>query len=105
MGSYRDENGLHLMQQADLDLQLVAQGTIPRELSFVMHLNDGRTIRVRAEVLTGVTYHFQNGQYILHENIASFTIDGRAYRGILEIGFNSNADRYFNQRPLNTIHR
>ena len=105
VGSLRDEKGLHLMQQADLDLQLVAQGSIPQKLDFMMHLNDGRAVRVCAEVLTGVTYHFQNGQYILHENIASFTIDGQPYRGILEIGFNSDADRYFNQRPLNTIHR
>ena len=105
MGNYRDGKGLHFMLQADLDFEQINQGTIPRELAFRVKLDDARTIPVEAKFLTGVTYHFQDGQYILHENIAEFTIDGKVSRGILEIGFNADRNRYFNQRELKEIIR
>lgn len=105
VGNYRDEAGLHFMKQADLDFQQVATGKIPQELSFNVRLDDGWLIRATAKVITGVTYHFQEGRYILHENIAEFQIDGKVCRGILEIGFNSDGSRFFNQRALDSIRR
>lgn len=105
VGNYRDEAGMHYLMQADLDLQQINQGTVPRELSFRVRLDNSHSIQVTAKVLAGVTYHFQEGQYILHENIAEFSIDGKASRGILEIGFNGNRNRWFNQRKLESIKR
>ena len=105
VGNYRDEAGQHFMLQADLDFRQVATGKIPQELALNVRLDDLRTIRVTAKVLSGVSYHFQEGRYILHENIAEFKVDGQACRGILEIGFNSDSSRFFNQRPLNRIRR
>ena len=105
VGNYRDETGMHYMLQADLDLQQVSLGSVPQQLSFHVRLDDGRTIPAEARVITGVTYHFQDGQYILHENVAEFIIDGRTCRGILEIGFNRDSHRYFNQRVLKDIRR
>lgn len=105
VGHYRDKTGLHFMLQADLDFQRINQGFIPHELAFRMKLDDSRTIPVDVKFLTGVTYHFQEGQYILHENIAEFRIDGKTCRGILEIGFNADKNRYFNQRELKKIRR
>jgi hypothetical protein len=105
VGNYRDEAGMHYLMQADLDFQQINQGTVPRELSFHVQLDNSQSIHVAAKVLAGVTYHFQEGQYILHENIAEFSIDGKACRGILEIGFNGNRSRWFNQRKLENIKR
>lgn len=105
VGNYRDEAGMHYMLEADLDFRQVNRGTIPQELSFQMRLDDGRSIPVSARVIAGITYHFQDGRYALHENIAEFEIDGNVCRGILEIGFNADGNRYFNQRDLNTIQR
>ena len=105
VGNYRDEAGMHYLMQADLDFQQVNQGTIPHDLSFHVQLDNSQSIHVAAKVLAGVTYHFQEGQYVLHENIAEFSIDGKACRGILEIGFNGNRSRWFNQRKLESIKR
>lgn len=105
VGNYRDENGLHCLLQADLDFHRINHGTVPKELSLKVRLDNGQTIHVQAKVLTGVTYRFQDGQYVLHENIAEFVVDGNVCRGILEIGFNSDKDRYFNQRNLSGIRR
>ena len=105
VGNYRDEAGMHYLMQADLDFQQINQGTVPRELSFQVQLDNSPSIHVAAKVLAGVTYHFQEGQYILHENIAEFSIEGKACRGILEIGFNGNRSRWFNQRKLENIKR
>ncbi|MCR4964313.1 MAG: hypothetical protein K6A41_01500 [Bacteroidales bacterium] len=105
VGNYRDETGLHFMLQADLDFQKINKGAVPQELDLHVKLDDSRSIDVKAKVLDGLTYHFQDGQYILHENIAEFTIDGSVCRGILEIGFNANNNRYFNQIDLKNIKR
>lgn len=105
VGHYRDEAGMHYMMQADVDFRQIGQGVVPQELSFHVKLDNGKTLPVVAKVLTGVTYRFQNGQYILHENIAEFTIDGKICRGIFEIGFNGDSSRYFNQRDLSSIKR
>lgn len=105
VGNYRDEAGMHYLMQADLDFQQINQGTIPHELSFQVQLDHSQSIHVTAKKLAGVTYRFQEGQYILHENIAEFMIDGNVCRGILEIGFNGNRDRWFNQRKLENIKR
>lgn len=105
VGNYRDAAGQHYMVRADLDLASVGQGTVPQELSLNVTLDDRRILPVTARVLTGVTYHFQDGQYILHENIAEFSIGGSVCRGILEIGFNADGGRYFNRRNLAEIKR
>ena len=105
VGNYRDAAGMHYLLQANLDFNTINKGTIPQELSLNVLLENGRTLSVTAKVLAGVSYHFQDGQYILHENIAEFTLDGKTCRGILEIGFNANEKRYFNGRNLTEIRR
>lgn len=105
VGNYRDEAGMHYLLQADLDFQQISTGTVPQELAFRVKLDDQRNIMVAARVLAGVSYHFKDGQYALHENVAEFRIDGNTCRGILEIGFNSRSDRFFNQRNLKGIQR
>ena len=42
---------------------------------------------------------------VTQKNVARFKLGDTECRGILEIGFNSDAGRYFNQRDLNTIKR
>ena len=105
VGNYREGNELLFLQKADLDFHRVARGKVPEEISFHVTLEGGRVLPVTAKVLATVTYHFQEGQYILHENIAEFDIDGKTCRGILEIGFNQDSKRYFNQRDLKKIKR
>lgn len=105
VGNYRDADGMHYMMKANLNLGKVGTGEVPEELSFNVLLDSGKTIPVKAKKLNGVTYHFQDGQYILIENIAEFTIDGKTCRGILEIGFNRDNSRFFNRRDLKGIRR
>lgn len=105
VGHFRNGDNMHYMSRADLNLEEIILGTVPSCLKFEMTLDNGRVINVEAEVLTGVTYHFQNGSYILHENVAEFRIDDNVCRGILEIGFNKDQSRYFNQRDLKSIKR
>lgn len=103
VGNYRNNNSTNYLIKANLDLTQVAQGTVPKELELQVILDNGQTTRVKARFIAGVTYHFPG--YILHENIAEFTLDGNTCRGILEIGFNEDASRIFNQRDLTTIKR
>jgi len=105
VGNYRNEAGMHYMLRSDLVFQDICTGSVPRSLAFEALLDNQRRIKVEARVIEGISYHFQDNQYVLHENIAAFQIDGEACRGILEIGFNSDSTRYFNHRDLNRIRR
>ncbi len=105
VGNFRDESGQHFLREANLDFQQINKGTIPQELSFELSMDDGRTIPVKAKVLGCVSYHFQDGEYILHENVAEYNIGGKSCRGILEIGFNRDGSRFFNHRDLTTFKR
>lgn len=103
VGNYRHGDKTNYLIKANLDFEKVAKGTVPEELELEVALDNGQTTRVKARFIAGVTYHFPG--YILHENIAEFTLDGNTCRGILEIGFNEDASRIFNQRDLTTIKR
>jgi len=105
VGNCRDETGMHYLLRSDLDFSGISTGSVPGSLAFTVGLDNGQTVRVRARVIDGRAYHFQDGQYILHENIAEFQVDGKVCRGILEIGFNSDSERYFNHRDLRSIQR
>lgn len=96
VGNYRDQNGQHFQLESDLDLRQIDR--VPGELSFRVKLDDGRVVPAEARMLAGVSYHFQDGAYALHEQIAEYTIDGKRSRGILEIGFNADSSRFFNGR-------
>lgn len=105
VGNFRNQEGMHYLMESSLDLQTIRSGKVPQELAFDIRLEGQRSIHVDARVITGITYPFQNGQYLLHENIGEFSIDGQECRGIIEIGFNKNEKRYFNQRNLSRIKR
>lgn len=105
VGNYRDQEGMHYLMQANLDFKKISSGKVPQSLGFNILLDNQRTISVEARFIAGITYTFKNGRYILHENIAEFKIDGQVCRGILEIGFNKDETRYFNQRNLSKIKR
>ena len=105
VGHFRDAAGMHCMLESRLDLGEVSRGEVPGQLQFNVRLDSGQTLPVEVKRLAGVTYHFQGGEYILHENIAEFNLGGKVCRGILEIGFNAESSRFFNQRDLQTIKR
>lgn len=105
VGNYRTEDGMHYMMEADLNFEEVATGSVPKGLEFNVRMDNGKTMKVKATVIGGVTYHFQEDKYTLIENIADFEIDGKTCRGIFEIGFNKESNRFFNQRDLKTIKR
>ncbi len=105
VGNFRTEAGMSYMLEANLDFQEVGKGLVPEKLAFSVKLDGGQNLPVQAKKLAGVTYHFQDGKYILHENVAEFRLGDKLCRGILEIGFNREAGRYFNQRDLDKIKR
>ncbi|MCR5506143.1 MAG: hypothetical protein K6F07_04025 [Bacilli bacterium] len=87
------------------NLEEINKGIIPSSLSFKAYFDDKEMVDVKVKVLATVTYHFEEGKYILHENIAEFNIGGNVSRGILEIGFNKDESRYFNGRKLKGLKR
>ncbi len=105
VGNYRNESGMHYLLRSNLDYQDICTGSVPALLEFDVHLDNGQNVRVKARVIDGITYHFQDNQYVLHENIAEFQINGELCRGIFEIGFNSDNKRFFNSRDLRSFKR
>ena len=102
---YQKEKGTLFILKCDLDLNLINTGNIPERLQFNLTLSDKRKIGVSVEKLQHTDYYFQDGEYLLIEGIANFDVDGLKVRGILEIGFNKDKNRWFNGKDLRKIKR
>lgn len=89
--------------QATYNRKKMAQGNVPQTLSIVLTLDNKTQITVGVEKTDEEVYSFQNGEYCLIEGIASFSIDGVSYRGIFEMGFNQDKNRWFNGKDIRKL--
>ena len=97
------ENPIEYVTKVSYDRSKIVAGEIPNEITMVAQINKKRTITIKAELLRSIPYVFENGAYTLIEGIANFEIDGIKCRGILEIGFNKNKERFFNGKKIEKI--
>ena len=106
VGNYsKNKDELKLLKEAQYDLNEIVKGDTPKSLNMLLTLNDDSKLNVAITVLDTQRYHFQNDDYLLIENVASFEINGEKFKGILEIGFNKNQKRYFNGKKIRKIKR
>lgn len=103
VGNFKAADKMKFIVKADYDRNVVAKGVNPDNLSLVLTLDDGATLEVKIEKTDEQTYLFQDGEYRLIEGIANFTINGKDFRGILEIGFNGNKERWFNGKSIQKL--
>ncbi len=89
--------------KAHYDRREIVKGTVPETLELELTINDGRKLKVKADLLQFTPYVFENGAYTLNEGIADFEVDGVKCRGILEIGFNADKTRFMNGKAINKI--
>lgn len=94
-----------LIKEVKYDLKEVSSGVSPQELKLKVTLNNGEILDIKAKVLDTQEYHFQHNDYLLIENIAEFDINGKSFRGILEIGFNKDKKRFFNGKRTGSLKR
>lgn len=105
VGNYFEGKKLRLFKEANYDLNEISRGKNIEKLNFVLTLDDETKLNVEAKVINTHIFHFQQGDYKLIENIASFNINGEEYKGILEIGFNKDNKRYFNGKKPRKLKR
>ena len=68
-------------------------GKCPEELSYIVELDDGRTITVNTTREFEVQFDFQ-GNYTISEGVSTFEVDGIKGRGITEFGFNPDKSKW-----------
>ncbi|MCR4562550.1 MAG: hypothetical protein K5694_05055 [Bacilli bacterium] len=105
VGNYYHDDQQRYLLCSDLSLEKIAKGEVPSSLKMKASFDDGCLYEVEVKVLKTFTYHFEDGKYILHENLAEFQIGEKKLRGILEIGFNADKSRFFNSRDLRRLKR
>ena len=105
VGNYIKDNKTNYLVSADLDFNKIATGNNINEISLNVKLDNGEVVNVVANVVDTNVYHFQDDEYILIENIATYEINNETYKGILEIGFNSDKTRIFNSRDIRKFKR
>lgn len=88
---------------AEYDREAVAAGQIPERLEVTLTLTDGRRVLVTAEREFDTEYLFEDGAYHLLEGVGRFTIDGVAYRGIIEMGWNGDPARIYNGKRIKEL--
>lgn len=94
VGNFKQEKQRFLIK-AEYDRNLVTE-SIPSDFVAEFTFDDGKKVKLKAEIENVIQYSFQDGQYLLNECLATFTIDDKKIRGIFEIGFNKEKARIFN---------
>ena len=105
VGNYINEDKTNYLISSDLDFNKIATGENVKDISLNVKLDNEEVIKVVANVVDTNVYHFQDDEYILIENIATYKINNETYKGILEIGFNSDKSRIFNGRNIGKFKR
>ncbi len=104
VGNYKEKDKpMALMIKADYDRNQIVKGVVPSELEMTFTLDDGRKINFIAKKTFETAYPFQNGEYTLIEGVGEYVIDGKNYRGIIEVGFNKDTNRFFNGKSVKEL--
>lgn len=104
VGNYKAEaSPMAYALNATYDRAAVAKGIAPDKMELSVTLDNKRKLNITVEKTDEEDYLFQNGDYLLIEGLADFTIDGEKYRGILEVGFNKDKARIFNGKEIQKL--
>ena len=104
VGNIRLNNGNTIyLKEAKYDLNEVIKGEVPTSFNLIYIGEDNKEIKVEIKILSCIPYKFEDGNYYLNEGIAEYKIEDKVSRGIFEIGFNKNKNRYFNNKDLRRI--
>lgn len=97
------KSSMAYMIDASYDRAEVAKGKAPDKMELSVVLDNKRKLNITVKKTDEESYLFQNGDYLLIEGVAEFTIDGEKYRGILEVGFNKEKSRIFNGKEIRKL--
>lgn len=104
VGNFKSEGSpMSYMLDASYDRAAIVNGVAPENLQLVITLDDKRTLNISVDKTDEDSYIFQDGDYTLIEGIADFTVNGEAFRGILEVGFNKDKTRYYNGKEIRKL--
>ncbi len=104
VGNYKEKGQpMNFMIHADYDREQVVKGVVPDKLDLVFTMADKKKVNVKAKKIFETAYPFQDGEYTLIEGIGEFEIDGKLYRGIIELGFNKEKNRFFNGKQVSKL--
>ncbi len=104
VGNYKEKDKpMAFMINADYDREQITLGVVPENLQMIFTLEDKRKVSVNAKKLYETAYPFQDGEYTLIEGVGEYEIDGRKYRGIIEVGFNKDTSRFFNGKSVKNL--
>lgn len=105
VGNYLKDHYMRYLISSDFDLSILEKGENLSSIKLKVLLDDHQEIEINAKVIDTTVYHFKNDKYTLIENIAVYEIENKKYKGILEVGFNSNKDRIFNGKDTKSLKR
>ncbi len=106
VGNFRDKiEKQKLLKETKCDLSLVSNGEVCKEFSLDAVMDDNSKVKLTAHILDTELYPFQDGEYLLYENVAEFDINGEKFKGIFEVGYNKDSSRYFNGKNVGSFKR
>ncbi len=104
VGNFKEKDKpMAFMISADYDRNKVIKGVVPEDFEMIFTLQDNRKVSVKAKKLFETPYPFQDGEYTLIEGVGEYEIDGKSYRGIIELGFNKDQARFFNGKSVKQL--
>ena len=83
--------------------QLILKGSSPENLNILLDLENEEHVGVHAKKVDDIKYILQEGEYTIIIGVAEFLINGRNYRGIFELGYNKDRNRWFNGTEISKL--
>lgn len=102
-GNYFSDKDCYYILKCDYDRNLFIKDVAPEYFEMKFKMTNKKTYIAKVKKINETPYLFQDGGYLLIEGICEIDIDGEKIRGILEVGFNKNKDRYFNGHKVKEL--
>ena len=83
--------------------QLILKGAAPENLNILFNLENEENVGVHAKKVDDIKYSLQDGEYAIIIGVAEFLINGKNYRGIFELGYNKDRNRWFNGKEVSKL--
>ena len=96
---YLEKDGEYVCVGSTTDMdKITLSDKTPENFVCQVNLVDGRTFEMQCEKEIEIAYTFDNGNYTIYEGIGRLSINGIKGRGVIEIGYNGNKNRWTRNR-------
>ena len=99
----QEKENLKLASSIKYERQLMLKGAAPENLNILLETLEEDNIGIHGKKIDTIKYVLQDEEYNITIGVADFLINGINYRGIFELGYNKDRQRWFNSKDISKL--